>query len=163
MEKLLDFMYLEARANMAFHIANGDSITKETNTFLNLLLGAGSGLFALAVSLWQKPGFPIWAVGGMLYASAYCFLLSAVLVWKCLWVHDIAAPANEPKNYPLDPQYLFDDIREIELTNLQDRIDQNKARNVKVGDWLNLCRAFAAGTPVVCGVISWAGWAGLGV
>lgn len=163
MEKLLDFMYVEARANMAFHITNGEAISKEANTFLNLLLGAGSGLFALMISLSQKKEFPEWMAGGLIAASVYCFVITGVLVWKCLWIQNIAAPANEPKNFPLDPQYLFDDIREIELMNLQGRIDRNKERNLKAGSWLNRCRGFAAGTPILGGVSAWVGWAGWGL
>lgn len=149
MSDLLDFIETEARANAAFHITNADNLTKESNTLLNLLLAGAGGSLALAAGLLQKttpvPMWQVWSAGA---ASAYLFALAGLVIWRCLWVQDIWPPANEPKNFPLTG-YTADELREFDLHNKQACSDQNRERNEKVGVWLNKCRAFSAGTPLV--------------
>jgi hypothetical protein len=156
MEKLLNYIEAESRLNMAFHMANGEALCKESNTFLQFLLAAGGALLAFLVSLSSKSPIEAWQFAGVTSAAVYFFALAALLVWKCLWVQDIWPPANEPGSFPLDPQYDFDTIREIELTNRQKCIDGNRNRNAQVGKWLSRCRGLAAAMPVVATIGAWA-------
>lgn len=149
MSELLDFIETEARSNAAFHITNADSLQKESNTLLNLLLAGAGGALALATGLLQKTGpVPAWEVWGATAASIYLFILSGLVVWRCLWVQAIWPPANEPKNFPLTG-FSVDDLREADLKNKQTCCDHNRARNEKIGNWLNKCRALSAATPLV--------------
>lgn len=156
MKELLDYIEGEARINAAFHLTNADNLTKEGNTLLNLLLAGAGGALALVAALLQKttpvPSWQPWAVGA---ASAYLFILAALVVWKCLWVQEIWPPANEPKNFPLTG-YTVEQIREFDLQNKQQCCDNNRVRNERVGTWLNRCRALAAATPVVTACAAWA-------
>lgn len=149
MKELLDFIEAEARANAAFHITNADNLTKESNSLLNLLLAGAGGALAFAAALIQKTmPVPEWQVWAVTSAALYLFTLSALVVFKCLWVQDIWPPANEPKNYPLSG-YTVEEIRKFDLENKQTCCDSNRLRNEKVGVWLNRCRVLAALTPLV--------------
>lgn len=156
MKELLDYIEAEARANAAFHIANADNLTKESNTLLNLLLAGAGGSLAFVAALLQKttpvPSWQPWAVGA---ASAYLFVLAALVVWKCLWVQDIWPPANEPGSFPLTG-YTVEQIRQFDLQNKQQCCDRNRARNERIGAWLNRCRALAAATPLFTAAAAWA-------
>lgn len=155
MKELLDYIEGEARTNAAFHLANSDNLTKESNTLLNLLLAGAGGSLAFVAALLQKntpvPLWQPWAVGA---TAAYLFALAALVVWKCLWVQDIWPPANEPKSFPLSG-YTLDEIRQFDLENKQQCCDNNRIRNERVGTWLNRCRALAVGTPVVTALSAW--------
>jgi len=154
MKELLDYIENEARVNAAFHIANADSLTKESNTLLNLLLAGAGGALALLVSLLQKttpaPTWQLWAVGA---AAVYLFALAGLVVRKCLWVQDIWPPANDPRNFPLTG-YSLDQIRQFDLENKQRCCDSNRLRNEGVGIWLNRCRSLAAATPLVTALVA---------
>lgn len=155
MEKLLNYVESESRLNMAFHIANADALSKESNTFLNLLLGASGGLLAFLVSLAGKvPNAPEWQLAGVSVATVYLFHIAGLLLWKCLWVRDIWPPANEPRNYPLHG-FGLDEIRIAELVNRQACIAYNVERNESVGKWLNRCRGLAAAVPIVTVLSAW--------
>jgi hypothetical protein len=155
MKELLDYIENEARANAAFHITNADNLSKESNTLLNILLTGAGGSLAFVAALLQKtspvPPWQPWAVGA---AATYFFILAALVVWKCLWVHDIWPPANEPGNFPLTG-YTLDDIRKFDLENKQRCCDNNRTRNERVGSWLNRCRALAVATPIITAFAAW--------
>lgn len=155
MKELLDFIEGEARSNAAFHITNADNLSKESNTLLNLLLAGAGGSLAFVAALLQKatpvPSWQTWAVGA---AAAYLFAISALLVWKCLWIRPIWPSANEPKNFPLSG-YTVEELRQFDLENKQQCCDNNRIRNEQVGAWLNGCRALAASTPIVTVLVGW--------
>ena len=147
MSTLLDFIEAEAKENAAFHLACTETLMREANTFLNLLLaGAGGGL-ALMVSLAEKSA-PLWQSVGTASVSVYLFLLSVFLLFKCLRVRPVYPPANEPKNLMQDG-FDLDQIRRVEMKNRQACIDANRDRNDEVGLWLNRLRAMTAGTPII--------------
>lgn len=152
---LLDFIEAEAKANIAFHIANADGLSKESNTFLNLLLAAAGGLLTFFVSLMEKKGVAIWQLAAVGTGAIYFFVVAGLLLWHCLWVRKIWPPANEPKNFPLTG-FDIDAIREGELVNRQACIEANVERNESVGLWLNRCRAMAAATPIATALVAWA-------
>lgn len=149
MKELLDYIEAEAKANAAFHITNADNLTKESNTLLNLLLAGAGGSLALLVGLVQKSTpVPIWQISAVASAATYLFLISGLVIWRCLWVQNIWPPANEPKNFPLTG-HTVEEIRQGDIKNKQTCIALNNARNEAVGLWLNRSRSLAAATPLV--------------
>ncbi len=145
--KMFDFIEEHAKANAAFHIACAESLAKEANTLLTVLLaGAGAG-FWYVIKLIES-GAERWLIAGMGSVVVYLFLLSGLTTWKCLWARPMYPPANEPKNLNR-PKHKIEGIRRAELKNRQTCIDLNRDRNDSVGLWLNRCRFLTAGTPLV--------------
>ena len=145
----LDFAEAAAKVNADFHIAMADGLAKESNTFLNLLIGGAGALTAYEVSLIGKPTpVPDWQLIAVGAGATYLFCVAALLLWKCLWVRDLYPPANEPGNIPIEG-YPLENVRIGELAVRQQCIELNKRRNRIAGNWLNRCRAMAAATPAV--------------
>jgi hypothetical protein len=143
----LDFFEAEAKENAAFHIACAETLMREANTFLNLLLAGAGGALALMVTLAEKLA-PTWQIFGTAATSAYLFLLAGLLLLKCLRVRPIYPPANEPKNLMQDG-FSLEQIRRAEMKARQTCIDINRIRNDAVGLWLNRCRGMTAATPLI--------------
>lgn len=150
MNDLLDYTESEARNNAEFHIACAETLMRESNTLLTLLLGGAGGALALLAALNEKAA-SLWLQIGVGFASAYLFGVAALLVWKCLYVRPIYPSANEPKNLLMDGFDLVA-IRKVELRNKQACIEHNRDRNDSVGKWLNICRGCAALTPLAFSV-----------
>jgi len=149
----LDYIESEARANAAFHIAGAEVLQKESNTLLNVLLAAQGGGIGLLAALLQRETLLVWQMGALLAGVAYLFVVSLVVVMRCLWARDLYPPANEPGNMQVDGVGLLDDLRRAQLKTAQDMIDLNRRRNESVAWWLNRSRlAAAAVVPVVMGV-----------
>ena len=143
----LDFFEAEAKENAGFHIACAETLMREANMFLNLLLaGAGGGL-ALTITLAEKLA-PAWQTVATGATSGYLFLLAGLLLMKCLRVRPIYPPANEPKNL-MQEGFSIEQIRKAEMKARQVCIDANRDRNDEVGFWLNTCRGMAAATPII--------------
>lgn len=151
---LLDYIEKEAKENAAFHLSNADSLIKESNALLNLLLAGAGGSLGLMITLAQKsaPHWQTWSVGAV---SAYLFLLAGLLLYQCLWIKPLYPPANEPCNLMQEGFDVYQ-IRRADLQNKQACIDLNRERNDAVGLWLNQCRAMAACVPIVFVVAAWA-------
>jgi hypothetical protein len=68
----------------------------------------------------------------------------------------LPAATNEPMNL-YQTGYGIDALREVELKNLQDRIEQTTARNHRVAAWLDRIRLLALASPVIF-VIAASAW-----
>lgn len=143
----LDFFEAEAKENAAFHITCAETLMREANTFLNLLLAGAGGALALMVTLAEKLA-PTWQTFGTAAISVYLFLLVGLLLLKCLRVRPIYPPANEPKNL-MQEDFSIEQIRKAEMKARQFCIDANRHRNDEVGLWLNRCRGMTAATPLI--------------
>lgn len=136
-----------AKENAAFHIANADALTRESNTLLNVLLGGAGGSLAYMANLAEKDA-ALWQIAGFGATSAFLFAVAALTLWKCLRVRPIMPPTNEPAHLSTEG-FDFDVIRRVELRNQQTCIDMNRKRNDDVGFWLNVCRGLAVCTPII--------------
>jgi hypothetical protein len=114
---------------------------------LNLLLAGAGGSVAYFVNLVGK-GAPLWQQAGIGAASAYLFVVAAIVLWRCLRIGPLWPPSNEPANFPMQG-FSIDSIRAVELRNKQACIAANMQRNDFVGAWLNRCRKLAVATPIV--------------
>lgn len=151
-EKLLDWAEKAGLESIKLHHQAADDLGKEATTTLTVLLaGAGGALAYSAKAIDGGGASPLAVSSGA--ACVWLFVLCAILVQKCLKVRDIAAQINEPLNL-FQPEYDLDALREVELKNLQERINQVRERNEKTAYWLNGVRLAAIATPAV-GAIAW--------
>lgn len=158
MKELLDWTEKAALENLKFHLQNADNLAKEASTTLTVFLaglGAALAYTLKAIDAGAVTSTAAGATGLMLYLTALCGLL----VFKCMKIAPIPAPTNEPRNlYQKD--FSLDVLREVELNNTQERINQAVARNDGTTAWLNRVRVMAVVSPLIFAAVSlsWA-WA----
>ena len=147
MSELLDWVEKQALENLRFRIQDADNLTKESNTTLTILLAGMGASLAYGIKLLEgKP--EMWVVLAVFVFSAYLLVLSAVLIFKCLNISAIPAPTNEPQHL-YQVNFALDKLREVELKNIQDRINEAVQRNDTVASWLNRVRLLAVCSPIV--------------
>jgi hypothetical protein len=146
-KELIDYVEREAKIAERFAIDNIDELSKQGSSFLTLLLSGAGGALALAISL-RNNGAENWLFSGTLAVSCYLFLMSAIVVIRCLWSREIYPPANDPKNL-YQALYSAEDIRRVELKNKQIYIDANTRRGMNMAVWLNRARLGSVLTPII--------------
>ncbi|HEX5338937.1 MAG TPA: hypothetical protein VFW53_10920 [Gallionella sp.] len=147
MKELLDWTEKAALENLKFHLQNADNLAKEANTTLTVLLAALGAALAYTLKA-SDSGIVTTATIGVAVLTLYLTSLCGLLVFKCMKIAPIPAPANEPRNlYQKD--FEFDALREVELSNMQERIDQAVARNDGTTAWLNRVRIGAVLSPFI--------------
>ena len=140
MEKL-DWIERAAIEKLTRRVQNADAIHKEANTLLALLLsGGGAALYFAA----KETALTSVALS----VSFWLFAVAIAVTWNCLMFSDYPAVWNEPKNLN-NTQYELDLLREYELENIQERIEQATRLNHAKSEWLNRCILAACLTPVV--------------
>lgn len=155
MTDMLDWVEKQALENLRFRIQDADNLTKESNTTLTLLLaGMGSG-FAYELKLISENAQP-WLLLSIFMVSSYLLILCSLLIFNCLKIAAIPAPTNEPNNL-YQPAFALEVLREAELKNIQQRINDAVTRNESVATWLNRIRFCAVCTPIVFSVVAF--WA----
>ena len=144
---LLDWVEVNAQENVRFHLHNANVLAKEAATTLTLTLtGLGA---ALAHGVHGLAGGALTAAhGASLALAAYLTLLAVATVFKCMKIAPIPAPTNEPGNL-YQPRFPLERLREAELKNLQERIEEAVARNDAVTGWLNRIRLAATLSPAI--------------
>lgn len=150
MEDLLSWAERSAQENLKFHLQNADNLAKEANTTLTVLLAALGATLAYALKAFDSGALSsviIGAAGLTLYLTVLC----GFLIFKCMKIAPIPAPTNEPRNI-YQKGFDLGVLREIELQNTQERIDQAVARNDGTTAWLNRVRVMAALIPVIFAV-----------
>jgi len=155
MSDLLEWVEKQALENLRFRIQDAENLTKESNTTLTLLLtGMGAGL-AYGIKLLDSNAEP-WLLLSVFMFSAYLLVLCALLIFKCIKISAIPAPTNEPKNL-YQVEFTLDSLREAELKNVQQRINEAVTRNDTVAAWLNRIRLFAVCSPIIFTVVAFWG------
>ncbi len=152
MKELLDWTEKAALENMKFHLQNADNLAKEASTTLTVLLaglGAALAYTLKAFDVGAVTSITAGATGLTLYLTALCGLL----VFKCMKIEPIPAPTNEPRNlYQKD--FSLEALREVELSNTQERINQAVSRNDGTTAWLNRVRVMAVVSPIIFAAVS---------
>jgi hypothetical protein len=143
MNDVLEWVEKASLENMRGHWQTADTLAKEAGTTLTILLAMLSGAFAYTLS-----GSDLI---GAVALTAYLFVLCVVLVINCVMIKEFPAITNEPRN--LNQQgYELDVLRNVELRNIQGRIDQAARRNAITTKWLNRVRIGAICSPLVFAV-----------
>jgi len=143
---LLDWVEQAAQENIRFHLRNADQLAKEaTATLALILMGLGA---TLAHGIQGLSGALTPAHAASLALAAYLTGLAVMVVLKCMKIAPIPAPANEPGNL-YQPSYPMEKLREAELRNLQERIQDAVDRNDALTGNLNRLRLAATLGPVI--------------
>ena len=138
---------------MEFHLGNSESLSRDANTSLSILLTAGLGALGYTAHLIETSApTEVWAATGAV--AVHLLIICGLMVRHCLSADDIMPPTNEPRNLKCEG-YEWDEILPVEIDNLQVRIDFNQARNKRTGTWLNWLRYVAFATPITF-VLVWA-------
>jgi hypothetical protein len=147
MNDLIDWVEQAALENIRFHLQNADNLAREATTTLTIFLAGIGGTMAHAVKGFEKSPVTDGCIASAVLA-AYLTVLAALLVFKCMKIAPIPAPTNEPKNL-YQPKFDLAKLKEIELDNLQQRIEQAVERNDTTTGWLNKARMLATFSPVI--------------
>jgi hypothetical protein len=147
MSELLGWAEAAGAANMNFRLACTESLAKEASTTLTILLTGLGGALAFAAKGMDGGHLSATLFYGAAGLALWFMLLSVLLVHFCVRTAPIPAPTNEPMNL-YQPAYDWVALREAELRNLQERIDQVAARNIRVAAWLDRIRYMAAAAPL---------------
>jgi hypothetical protein len=133
--------------NLQEKFTTGDNINKEAQTTLTYVLAAMGASFAYVVQALEKPLTPL--VFGAAVLCIYFTVLGVVLVWKTFFLGEFPSPYQEPKNLTVDPSVPLDDVREGELANIGDRIDEAKRWIMRKSRVINVVRALLVASPLV--------------
>lgn len=138
--------YEQGLKNAEFHIANADSLQKEANSSLTVILAAGLGALGYSARLIEQNA-PLELIGAVGAVSVHLLMVAGLLVRRCLSAGDIMPPANEPSNLA-HQNFTWEEVITVEIPNLDVRISFNQARNKIVGRWLNGLRYAAFSSPL---------------
>lgn len=155
--ELIEYAISEGKETIAFHLKNMDELCRESNTTLSFLITAGGASLAGCINFLKDEKL-IFLSLPLLMLSGYYFVLSFLLVSKCLKARENYSPANEPKNL-YQPDYSLEAIKEAELENLNERILLNRDRNAVTGLWLSRVRYAFFLSPVFFVISLLAVWA----
>lgn len=147
MEKLLDWAEKNGLENLRFRIQNAETLAKEASSTLTLTLAAMGGTLAYGVK-GLEGGVITPLISGTLAITVWLAACAMLMVFRCIQTRDLVPPTNEPSNI-FQPEHSLDDLRRVELKNIQSRIVQTTTRNQVVAYWLDKCRLMLAFTPVV--------------
>lgn len=141
-----------AYGNLRGRIESGIANASQAATTLTLLLAGMGGALAYAVRVFEPgPASPVaWGAAAL---CAYLAVLAIVLLARCI----NAAPAPMLYNAPANLLVAGADLATLrcgELVNLQERIEQQTARNLKRAKALNAIRLWAAASPVLFALVS---------
>ena len=143
--------YQAGLKNIEFHLNNSESLSKDANASLRILLAAGLGALGYTAHLIETsaPG-EVWGATGAV--AVHLLVICGLMVRHCLSADDIMPPTNEPRNLECKG-YSWEEILPVETGNLQVRIDFNHARNKRTGAWLNYLRYAAFFAPVTFALV----------
>lgn len=151
MSDLLDWAEKAGLENLRFRLQNAEALAKEAASTLTLLLAGTGGALAYAVKGFEAMPTPIaFGVAGL---SAWLAIVGCVLVYFCMLTTDLPTPTNEPANL-YQKQFDLAALREVELRNIQERIEQVTARNRRVAAWLDRSRLLALASPLIFTIVA---------
>ncbi|MEI5998248.1 hypothetical protein H3V53_13850 [Paraburkholderia bengalensis] len=143
----LDWIEQAAVENMKAQHVSADNLAKDSATTLTVFLAAMAGSMTYAATAMQQHQWTWFSIA----AGAFCawfFVLSSLLVCKCLMIRAIPPVYNEPKNLS-QPGFDLLILKEEELLGFQRRIDASVKRNGSVAGWLNRLRLGAVASPLI--------------
>jgi len=147
MKELLDWAEKAALENLKFRLQTCEALAKDAGTTLTILLAGLGGTLAYAMKGAEASATSALTVGAGVMAF-WLMIVAAVLIVKCIMTAPIWPPTNEPKNL-YQKNYALDDLREVELENVQQRIEQTAERNINTAMWLDRVRLMAVASPLI--------------
>jgi len=135
--------------NMKTRRAAADKLADQSAATLTILLAGLGGSLAYAIKIVDGD----FSLSGVAAFGVACWLayLAARLVHGCMLIRDIDAIYNQPGNLLMRPSSgdSFTEWRYGEILNLDDRIENTRARNQLTASRLNAIRLATAATPLV--------------
>lgn len=159
MKELLKWVDAQSDKLLTYQSAFADAMSGQAVSLLHLLLVAAGGALAWSLALW-KEGAALPLIVAMAAMSVWLFGVSALLQWRVMMTGDFYAPGGDAQP---TADRLFEVVADDDqwmrwlLDHRQTAIDANRARNLRVGEWLNRARWLAIVTPLVG--LSAAAWA----
>lgn len=147
MNDKIEWVEKQAAENLKFRLQVRETLAKEANNLLTILLAAIGAIVAYAIknaSEWQTNPMLIGAIA----TTGWLMLIATILVMKCIMTSTLIPPGNEPKNLLLEA-YALDQLKKFELENVQNSIDQTAYRNQGIAYWLDKTRLATVSSPLV--------------
>jgi len=136
--KTLEWIERQAQESLKARFATAESVAKETQTTLTVLLAGIGGSAAYAAKIFGAgPSGPIEIAAAVV--CVYFVALAVILVVVCMMFRSYPALHQNPENL-MHPAYSIDEIREEEVNNLGIRIKEAAEINAKRAKHLNRLR-----------------------
>lgn len=147
----IEWIEKAGQENLRFRLQNAETLAREAQQTLVVLLAGMGAALAYSIKVLES-GALTPAGGGAVVVTLWLMGVAALLVWQCIVTRPLPVPANEPDNL-WQEGWTEEMDRMAELTGLQQRIDQARARNAAVANWLDRARLLAIATPLVFALI----------
>lgn len=147
MSDVLEWAEKAGAENIKYRLQCCDSLAKDASTMLTILLAGVGGALATVAKCFDSAGTPMPIIFGSAVLAVWFMVLAAALIHYCVRTSPVPVPTNEPENL-FQPEYALDDLRKVELENLQIRINEVTARNIRVAVSMDRIRYLAAASPI---------------
>ena len=127
MNELLDWVEKAALENLRFRLQNAETLAREANILLAVLLGGMGAALAYTVKALESGALTSLS-GGVAVLAGWLMLSAMLLVLKCVMSRDLQVPGNHVGNL-WQPGREFESLRKGELNGVQERIDLTIVRN----------------------------------
>lgn len=159
MEKLLDWVERNGLENLRARLQNAEVLAKEAANALTVALAGIGGGLAYGIKALESGALAPWAIA-VWVATGWLTICAALVLTRCIQTRELELPTGSPRNL-FQPKFTVDQLREVELENIQARIDRTAARNHEVAFWLDRCRLMLVATPGVY-LVAFLCWAAVG-
>lgn len=133
--------------NLQEKFTTGDNMNKEAQTTLTYILtGMGGTLAFLIQGLERQLSAFLF---GTIILCGWFTLLGIILVVRTLVIGEFPSPFQEPKNLLGDPEDDLDEVRLVEVGNIDERIEEAAKWNERKGKTINRIRAALLGSPFI--------------
>jgi hypothetical protein len=146
-DEKIDWVEKQAAENLKFRLQNRETLAKEANNLLAILLAAIGAIVAFAIKNSSEGQITPLLIGAI-SMTGWLMLIATILVLKCIMTSTLIPPGNEPRNLLLDG-YTLEQLKKFELDNVQNSIDQTASRNQNIAYWLDKARLSAVASPLV--------------
>jgi hypothetical protein len=145
--KTLEWIEKQALDSLKSRFTTAETLSKEVQLTLTVLLAGVAGTAAYAVKLFEpeSPG-PVEIATAI--ACIYIVALAVILVMSCMMLKKYPALYQEPSNL-MHSTFSLDAIREKEIKNIDARIKQATAINATRAAHLNRLRIATALSPLI--------------
>lgn len=151
--KMLEWIEKQGQESLKARFATAELISKEAQTTLTVFLAGigGAGAYGAKVI---EPGSATPLVLASAVVCAYLVILAVLLVLLCMRFKPYPAQFQEPLNL-MHPTYSIDDVREVEVQNIDKRIREASKINAHRATMMNRLRLAAVLTPAIFVVAAW--------
>jgi len=146
-DEKIDWIEKQAAENLKFRLQVRETLAKEANNLLAILLAAIGAMVAFAIENASEEQITPLLIGAI-FMTVWLMLIATILVFKCIVTSALIPPGNEPKNLLLD-EYTLEQLKKFELENVQNSINQTASRNQKIAGWLDIARLSAVASPLI--------------